>query len=69
MFLVVWDRLGVSLQPAGPLAGPTFTSLVCPSNSVDEVRQQALIDAAGARVASKAERAGGPRDAGLQWKA
>ncbi|CAK9110215.1 unnamed protein product, partial [Durusdinium trenchii] len=35
------------------MAGPTFTSLVCPSNSVDEVRQQALIDAAGARVASK----------------
>ena len=35
------------------MAGPTFTSLVCPS-SLDATRQQTLIDAAGARVASKA---------------
>ncbi|CAJ1457843.1 unnamed protein product [Effrenium voratum] len=36
------------------MAGPTFTSLVCPANSVDAGRQQELIDAAGTRVASKA---------------
>jgi len=36
------------------MAGPTFTSLVCPSNSVDSGRQQELINAAGQRVASKA---------------
>jgi len=36
------------------MAGPTFSCLVCPANSVQEDRQQELIDAAGSRVASKA---------------
>lgn len=34
------------------MAGPTFTSLVSPAAMISSTRQQALIDAAGARVAS-----------------
>merc|ERR1719282_950241 len=34
------------------MAGPTFSSLVSPPTMISSARQQALIDAAGARVAS-----------------
>merc|ERR1719382_1363289 len=34
------------------MAGPTFSSLVSPAATIPSTRQQALIDAAGAHVAS-----------------